>query len=290
MALQNIICDKMSNKEILAFTHIPKAGGTTLIHIFRRNYFLENCDVRYLSKKSIGVFSAEDLCKTLLINPFIKCIMGHNIRPYSDLDKVFLNIRYVAVLRDPVDRFISHYLHRKMSQKENSFDEFMEEKRYHNYQTKFIAGSEDIDKAKYILAEKYFAVGVLEEFDEFLLLLSNKLNFRDFDTSYSKKRVRKDNKSKVILKAKYEKEIVDKNELDIELYEYVRKTIILKERAYYGPEFHRDLTNLNLKCETIKSRKIRLYIDYVLRKVYYEPVLTVIRAWNGLPPKGLPVD
>ena len=59
---------KRHKTSILAFAHITRAGGNTLLHILRYNYFLRSCDVRPLSKQSGGIFCAEDMAKTLIIN------------------------------------------------------------------------------------------------------------------------------------------------------------------------------------------------------------------------------
>ena len=46
-----------------------------------------------------------------------------------------------------------------------------------NYQTKFISGEENLEKAKNILKNNYNFVGLVEEFDTSLLLMKNLLDF-----------------------------------------------------------------------------------------------------------------
>ena len=73
MFLKDIKVLKFNKKrEMLAFTHIEKAAGTSLIHLLRVNYFMKYCDVMPLSIKSSGILRADDLRKIMIINPAFK--------------------------------------------------------------------------------------------------------------------------------------------------------------------------------------------------------------------------
>ena len=97
------------DRDILAFTHIKKAAGTTISHILRINFILKHCDVKPLSKNSKDVFTTADMINLFKINPFIKSIGGHSVVPFGDLKNNFSNIRFITLLRDPVQRYISQY-------------------------------------------------------------------------------------------------------------------------------------------------------------------------------------
>lgn len=276
-----------NNREIIAFVHIGKAGGTTLIHILRRNYFLRSCDVRPLAKASDGVFCADDLRKTLRTNPFVKCIMGHSIRAYSDLTVYAPRLRYITILRDPISRCISQYQQRVDKYGKIGFDTFLTRDWLPNLQTRFIAGSPDLSKAKEMLESRFYLVGILEEFDAFLTILSRKLQSDHFDPSYRVMRASKDANLKNEILEKYKDRIAELHELDLQLYEYAKTTLLRQQKSAYGPSFDVDLAAHKQRNESWISPRSKPAIDYVVRKFYYEPLTGLIRVMNGLPAKGL---
>ncbi len=75
------------------------------------------------------------------------------------------------------------------------------------------------------------------------------------------------------------------NKLDNELYSYVKNEIIVKEKEKYGSNFEGDLKRFKNENRNY-SKKLFLYLDYLLRKCYYEPMFGIIRKKNGLPAKG----
>jgi hypothetical protein len=270
---------------LLAFVHIPKAGGTTLIHLLRRNYFMKYCDVRPLRKQNEELFTADDLKTYLRMNPFIECIGGHAVRAYSNLDSLFPNIRYITILRNPVDRCVSHYQQRVMKFGNLPFDEFLKREWVSNLQTRHIAGSEDVELAKEILSERFFAVGVLDKFNEFLATFANKLLPEPFDSTYQVMRVAKDKHRKQEILEVYEEAILESHQADSELYEFAKREILPRQgkactsdsdisRSVEGS----DLSEAHARFPVTKQR-----IDYLIRKIYYEPVSGAIRILHGLP-------
>jgi len=278
----------MSNsRDILAFVHIGKAGGTTLIHILRRNFFLSSFDVRPLSKNSEGTFSADDLRKILLINPRIRCVMGHSIRAYSDTIDYAPNLRYITILRDPVSRCISQYQQRVSKHGEIDFDTFLTRDWLPNLQTRFIAGSQDLELAKEFLETKFFLVGILEEFDAFLTILARKLLPYGFDPSYQPMRVARHSSIRDEILYKYKERILELHQLDLKLYDYARSTLLAREKLAYGPTFDADLATQKQRNQDWSPSRTKPAIDFVVRKAYYDPVTSLIRVLNGLPAKGL---
>ena len=159
------------DRKILAFVHIYKAAGPTLAHILRLNFFLKHVDVKVLCKDSRGIFQSADMRKIMIINPFVGCITEHDIKPFSHLSDIFPEIRYSTLLRDPIKRTISQYQYNVEQLGSNlSFDEYLRIPWEMNTQTKRIVGSDDIDLAKKTISKNFFLVGIVEEFDEFLIL------------------------------------------------------------------------------------------------------------------------
>ena len=199
-------------------------------------------------------------------------------------------IKYITILRDPARRYISHYQYwrEKLGHKIN-FEEFLKFRKTHNLQTRKIAGGENVQLAKKILQNHYFLVGIVEEFDEFLILLKNKLKPKNFRPEYRLQNVGKRNST-----IKYElnknihnyfSEIMYANKLDNELYSYVKNDIIAKEKEKYGSNFEGDIKRFKNENRNY-SKKHFLYLDYLLRKCYYQPMFGIIRKNNGLPKRG----
>ncbi len=134
---------------MLAFIHIEKAACQTFTRILENNYVLRSCRVAPLNKEHRGVFKWADLKMLLRINPFIYAFAGHSVVPYSDFDKHLPNIKYITILRDPIQRYISHYQYWLQDLKTQiSFEKFMSLEDLKDFQTKKIAGSADLCAAK----------------------------------------------------------------------------------------------------------------------------------------------
>ena len=271
---------------MLAFVHIYKAAGTTLTHILRLNFFLTHVDVSVLQKDSRGIFQSADMKKIMIINPFVRCIAGHDIKPFSNLTDIFPGIRYITLLRDPIKRTLSQYQYNVEKLGSNlSFDEHLRMPGETNTQTRWIAGSEDIDLAKKNIIKRFFLVGIVEEFDEFLILLKKKLEPIKFRPGYKPQNVSKNNSP---IRAdinrhfdKYREKIIKNNLLDIELYNYVKDEILAKEKKAYGSTFEHDLAQFK-KLEKRYASNLKRYLDYVCRKYYYEPIKKLIKKVNSI--------
>lgn len=279
-------------KTLLVFIHIERAAGTTLDYILRRNFFLSHIEVRPLSKDSNGVFKPSDLKKTLRVNPALQSISGHSICPaLSRLETIIPNVKYITVLREPIKRYISHYQYRVEKLNERiSFEEYLDQEKFSNLQTKKIAGCIDLAKAKKILKNRFFLTGIVEEFDEFLMLLKKKLIPMHFNTSYSRvnvgnrsslrKRLEKD------FKSKHQSEIIRQNQVDIELYKFVKQKLLPTQRAEIGRNLNEEVEVLSSNHKPSGMAIVKSYADFAVRKLYYNPILGTMRLLNGLPYKG----
>ncbi|MBW1673565.1 MAG: hypothetical protein JRJ45_07930 [Deltaproteobacteria bacterium] len=219
------------------------------------------------------------------INPFIMCIAGHSVNPYGDLQEQFPNLLFITLLRNPLMRYLSRfqYLIDKMG-KRFTFDEFLTYEEESNFQIKKIAGNESLDMAKAILKNS-FLVGVVEEFDEFLVLLKKKLEPRIFDPRYEIKNITKDKRKRQNFLEMHKDYIVQRNQIDIELYRYVKEDLLPKAKNAYGLKLEKDINNFrraNRKGPVMTKR----HIDYICRKLYYEPITGFIRCINGMKAKG----
>jgi hypothetical protein len=252
---------------VLAFVHIEKTAGTTLIHILRKNFFLRHMDVRPLSATGGRELTAGDMRICQRVNPFVASIAGHAVRTYSDLDTWRDDIRYITVLRDPIKRYLSQFQYwNAQLKKDVDFRTFLDDEKTANYQTRQIAGANDIEAAKRVIASKFFAVGVVEEFDEFLVVLTKKMEPMRFDPSYV---VQNEGKPagppRENLLEEYGDEIRARNASDIELYRYVTEEIIPAQRRAYGPSLEADIAALHQRNAKATDGGVLSYVDYVKR-------------------------
>jgi len=236
-------------RPLLASVHIERCGGTTLNSVLARNFSPGAAKARCLSRKTAGVFTPQDLKKMLLLNPAIRCVYGHPVVPWAGLETVAPNIHYVTVLRDPVRRYLSHYQYRvEMKGEPLSLEEFAANEEYTNFQTKKIAGCDDVEKAKEILASRFLVVGVTEDLDTFLLMLKRKLRPITFSPCYGHLNIGRTDSA---LRKRLEKRddetrrlAADRNQADIELYRFATEEVLPRQRAEYGPDLEADLRKL----------------------------------------------
>ncbi len=273
--------------DLLAFVHVEKAAGTTFIHILRHNYFLRYLDVRPFSARSQGVFTADDLRSSHKLLPGLSCIAGHSVKPFSDLNEQAPNIRYITILRDPVKRYLSQYQYwvERMG-KSLSFEEFLDTEEVRNFQTRKIARSGEVDEAKQILSEKFFLVGFVEEFDEFLVLLRKKMLPTQFEIRYKQQNLGRNRVPTSDLAERYADRILENNRLDMDLYTFVRKELFPVYISQYGEEFHRDVEEFRRINSLGGVPMARRYLDYLVRRLYIGPITGIIRVMNGMPARG----
>lgn len=275
-----------SNREILAFVHIEKAAGTTLVDVFRRNFNFRFCEVRPMGKLSGKNFTADDMRKTLLVNPFLCAIAGHAVKPYADLGREYKGIRYITLLRDPLKRYVSHYQYwTERMGKSLHFEDFLKLGSMRNFQTRKVSGGENIDLAKDILQRKVLLTGLVEQFDEFMVMLSRVAPYR-FNPVYKQTNKARDRDAGKRILSEYYSDIVEKNKLDMELYDYAVKVVVPKEREDYGPGLEVDLEKFRQSLAGKPLPVTGKYIYYAYKKMYFMPVTGLIRVLNGLPAKG----
>ena len=263
-------------RELLAFVHIEKSAGTSIIHLLRHNYFPRYLDVRPLGHNE-RVFKGEDFLRYTNIAPWVKVIGGHSVVPWSDLESV-ANVRYITLLRNPVNRYVSQYRYwSSQLGKAISIDEYLSRKEVCNIQLKKIAGEENVDKAIDIISEKFLCIGVVELFDWFLVELQASKASQGFRGLHIEQNINKKHPIPADhLIEKYADDMIENNRLDIELYNYVLKSIEGRISRYSEDE------------QNIPKMKwsLQLFADYLYRKTYIEPVTGRIRAKNGLGKEG----
>lgn len=223
--------------------HIPKAGGTTLHKVIERQYpkqstfTIDGLHVR----ESIEQFKSlprEERAR-------IQCLTGH--MPFGLHTYLSEPTTYITMLRDPIDRIISHYyfvkraprhyLYKEVISRNMDLEEYVSSgisSELNNGQVRLISGVEAVDTvfghnpvstdilevAKRNLCEHFIAVGLCERFDESLFLFSSLLGWKNI--YYVKENVTQTRPSKQEIRLQTLKTIEKHNELDMELYEFAK--------------------------------------------------------------------
>lgn len=207
----------MYKDKVLIFIHIPKTAGAALTNIICEQY-----DPHEVFSLSDPILNRVNNVSEISANT--KCILGHNYYgQHTNLGPFF----YVTMLRDPVERVISHYYYIKYVIKDNEFTdmynlkEFAQLEEFQNLQTRFITDNK-LHLEQAIDNLKNFAFfGITEMFRESLLLMEKRLGWEGIqykELNKNEKKPKKESISKETIK-----QIEKANLLDIELYQWARE-------------------------------------------------------------------
>jgi hypothetical protein len=256
---------------LLVFVHIPKTAGMTLATILQRHYG-DAClggpgEGRHESpeERAPNVFSRFEHVDARLraaAEPSVRAVAGHIT--FGLADRLPANSRYLTVLRDPVERTLSHYyfLVRPPAKQAGragigfvppwlppprsdlSLDEALSERSYipDNLQTRMLCGlvspfdplpADGLASAKHNLRDRFAFVGKTEQFEEFLALLNLELGWptvAPMRSNLNSDRPRRADVDPELLQLAEER-----NALDRELHAYAGE-LLAESLAQVGPE------------------------------------------------------
>jgi hypothetical protein len=227
---------------VVIFLHAPKTGGTTLVRIIERQFASGSVLNLYDSSygEELAAYPADEIHR-------LRAVVGHfyfGVHAFIPRPSF-----YITLLRDPVDRVISHYhfvrrepghyLHQAAN--ELSLREFVVAcgaDEPNNDQTRLLAGryqaegnapcaGDMLAAAKRNLREHIAVVGLTEEFDRSLLLMRRTFGWgKPF---YVRENVTKKLSRRELVSPETRSVIQDYNALDQEIYDDARS--LFKERV-----------------------------------------------------------
>jgi hypothetical protein len=239
--------------ETVIFLHIPKTAGTTLHRIIERQYpptqvysLDETHDFDDFSSLSEARRAELSVLKGHMIFGLHEYLPGPSA--------------YFTLLREPADRSISnfhfvrrtphHYHHDLIIAEKMTLKDYLESEvapLMDNGQTRMLSGGwytlpvgectkEVLKAAKKNLQENFAVVGLTERFDETLLLLKERFGWHNI--FYVRRNVSRDRPTTANLPAATRAVVEQYNQLDAELYRYVRMRFDEQVR-HLGPAFAR---------------------------------------------------
>ena len=226
----------------LLFDHIPKCGGATLTAYLERHYPKRKTYTVDGSNASVDKFKNMSESKRYGYD-LVKGHLAHQL-----IDFVHPECLKVTVLREPVDRIVSHYyyakrrsthyLHMKINRLEMTLEDYVSSDisggELRNFYTTHFSGleledaeenpEESIAKAVDVLLKRYDVVGFLDNFSPFVEMLRNKVNLIH---KYENDRVNvtQNRPSLNNVEGSTLRKIEQRNQLDIDMYRRIRDAI-----------------------------------------------------------------
>lgn len=182
-----------SERPFYLFIHVPKNAGTTLRSIVDFHHGIKNT-ITFYNQNSNQLLDNLDAMLTVGLHDY-QALIGHF--KYGVHEGLSCDYRYVTFLRDPVARAISSYYERRKTETSHftkpdgslltlAESLLLHRNSYDNQQLRFLVGKAedeplsmgDVEFAIDILEKDFLFTGLVELFDQSILLLSKHIGWK----------------------------------------------------------------------------------------------------------------
>lgn len=160
-----------------AFVHIPKTAGSSVRHLLRCAYGAAHCDIKVpvARRHTQRWVTVRDIRRARFAYPQLAGICGHRVTCFSGIEQVLPERCFFTFLRDPVERFLSHFQHfhcrmDRPFQREDLL-KYAADPGNRNLQSRWLCGRQDVAAAVEAIERHMGLVGLTSHFDESLILL-----------------------------------------------------------------------------------------------------------------------
>jgi hypothetical protein len=259
---------------MLAHVHIQKTAGQTIRAILRKNFGPAHCDLF----KDYGDLE-QDWKWTVRCYRRLKSIAGHAVRPTPAFEKHFPQARYYTFLRDPLRRCISHYQFILQSGVRcGPFRQWVESNADH--QTRMIAGEPNAEKAIELVETRIGFVGLVERFDESLVLWKRWTGMAQIDIGYRAVNVARSNavRENVLSDDRTGELIRDLHQEDAKLYRHVVEELYPRQVAAYGETLQDEVRSFERTLATGANSSWVELLGKAKRNLIYKPVMRLVNS------------
>jgi hypothetical protein len=187
------------------------------------------------------------------------------------------------MLRDPVKRCISEYQYQTTQRgKKWSFDQYIHGHAGSNQQVKYLCGDASATKAIDIIKEKGIVCGLLERYDESLLMFNRFLFDGKLRLGYQKQKAAKDKRvsSEIFDSDEMLATIRECNQEDQKLFDYVQSVTFPKQIELYGSTLKEDLSSMRSGQKLGGFNHANILANRLYRNIAYKPALAIYRLWR----------
>lgn len=262
---------------MLVFLHLPKTGGLSVNDALRRSFGVRHADVRSLDGSGQWI-TPRDVQVSKRLVPGLRSISSHRICPNHHLEET--DWKWFTFLREPVARTISEYqFYRAHLGGDLSLEGYIESQGLRNLQVVRVAGSENIDLAMTLIQERFAFVGLMEQFDLSMELLSRTLGAEGIDPRFVRKNVARHHDIADTIRADESQMQVIRNvvQLDTQLFEMVRDQVL----PAFAQQFGLSPSDSVASHEMDDNRSLALLSNRVLRNLWYKPAIAVAQRVTG---------